>query len=225
MMNPQYGRYADRIKVLIDEGKRVATLVRDSSVGPYIQDADSITLHDWLTKSRNILVTVFGSQSIHYRHFEESLPKGGVGFVSRSHHIYPLVGLLAGALDDLENGFLLGHELFIAGEVFDSILDQSKHFLNTGNKDVAAILARIVLEDALKRLARTEGIDDNLKASKINDELKRKERYNQVRWRSIQTWLDVGNSAAHGRFNEYTNEDVATAVSGTEQFLALEFQV
>ena len=142
-----------------------------------------------------------------------------------SQRIYSIVGVLHGALDDLSNGYLVGREFMIAGEVFDSLLSQSKSYLVNDNKDIAAILARIVLEDALKRLARTEGIDGNLKTSKINDELKRKERYNQVRWRSVQTWLDVGNSAAHGRFNEYTKEDVTSAVSGTEQFLALEFQV
>ena len=125
----------------------------------------------------------------------------------------------------MSNGYLVGREFMIAGEVFDSLLSQSKSYLVNDNKDIAAILARIVLEDALKRLARNEGIDDSFKTSRINDELRNRERYPQVRWRSIQTWLDVGNTAAHGRFNEFTKEDVASAVSGIEQFLALEFQV
>ena len=228
MLNPKYQRFADRIEELIEEGKHIATLERPSDSRfrlDYIQDDDKIQVHGWLTKTRNILETVFGRQSPQYCDFKAVLPEHGIRLVQHSHDIYPIVGILQGALNDLKNGYLLGREFFIASEVFDSILEQSKHFLETGSKDIAAILARIVLEDALKRLARNEGIDDSSNASKINDELKNKERYPQVRWRSIQTWLDVGNSAAHGKFNEYTKEDVASAVSGIEQFLALEFQV
>ena len=227
MLNPKYQRFADRIEKLIAEGKHISTLERPSgcSRGSYIQEDDKIQVHEWLTKTRNILETVFGRQSPHYRDFEAVLPKHGIRLVEHSNDIYPIVGVLQGALNDLQNGYLIGREFFIVSDMFDSILEQSKHFIKTGNKDIAAILARIVLEDALKRLARSEGIDDSYKASKINDELKNKERYPQVRWRSVQTWLDVGNDAAHGRFSEYTKEDVSSAVSGIEHFLALEFQV
>ena len=168
---------------------------------------------------------MFGPQSPQYRDFKAVLPEHGIRLVQHSHDIYPIVGILQGALNDLKNGYLLGREFFIASEVFDSMLEQSKHFLdNNDNKDIAAILSRIVLEDALKRLARQEGIDDSFKAAVINDKLKAKKRYNQVRWRSIQTWLDVGNSAAHGKFGEYSKDDVSNAIAGIEQFLASEFQ-
>lgn len=226
MLNPKYQRIAERIDKLIEEGKHIAELVRpsDSLVIDILYDTDLVDLHSWLTKTNNILVTVFGPESPHYNQLNSVLPTT----LSDQHwdttRIYAIIGVLHGALDDLKNGYLLGREFFVASEVFNSILEQSRHFLETGNKDVAAILARIVLEDALRRLARSEGIDDSLKASRINDELKSQERYSPVRWRSIQTWLDIGNSAAHGKFNEYIIEDVASAVSGIEQFLALEFQ-
>ena len=226
MLNPKYQRFADRLEELIEEGKHIATLERPSSIGAYIQGDDEIRVHEWLTKTQNILKIVFGGQSLHHRNYEETLPNGGIRLVRHSYDINPIVGVLQGALSDLKNGFLLDQEFFIAGEVFDSVLEQSKHFLDkNGNKDIAAILMRIVVEDALKRLARKEGISDDLKASVINDELKGKKRYNQVRWRSIQTWLDVGNSAAHGKFEEYSKNDVFNAIVGIEQFLALEFQV
>ena len=226
MLNSKYQRYADRIEELIEEGNRVATLERPSrsGSGSYIQSDDKIKVHEWLTKTRNILETVFGGQSPHYRNYEAVLPVHGIRLVEHARDIYPIIGILLGALNDLKNGYLLGREFFIAGEVFDSILEQTRHFLETGNKDISAILARIVLEDALRRLAQSEGIDVSYNASRINDELKSQERYSPVRWRSIQTWLDIGNSAAHGKFDEYTKEDVANAVNGIEQFLALDFQ-
>ena len=127
-------------------------------------------------------------------------------------------------MDDLEKGYLLSQEFLIAGEVFDSILVQAKQLTQGGYKDCAAVLARTVLEDTLKRLARSEGIDENLRASVINDELKKSGKYPQAQWRFIQAWLDIGNAAAHGRFDEYSEGDVLELIKGIEQFLVTEFR-
>lgn len=223
MLNPKYQRYAARLRELIEEGQVVAQLEKPSSVGHYIQDKDNIRVQSWLTKVRNILETVFGSQSPQFRHFEEVLPQHGVRHVQHSYDIYPIIGVLSGALDDLEKGYLLGQEFLTAGEVFDSILEQAKQLVQSGYKDPAAVLARVVLEDALKRLARGEGIDDNLKPSAMNDELKKKGKYPQTQWRLTQAWLDIGNAAAHGRVNEYKTDDVVNMIAGLERFLATEF--
>jgi hypothetical protein len=153
------------------------------------------------------------------------MPRGGVRFVQHSYEVHPLIGLLAGASDDLEKGYLLGQEFLIAGEVFDSVLEQAKYLVTSGYKDPAAILARVVLEDALKRLARGEGIDDTPRASRINDELKAIGKCPQPQWRLIQAWLDIGNAAAHGKFDEYNKEDVVKLLEGVEGFVAGIFRV
>ena len=133
--------------------------------------------------------------------------------------------MLIGSLDDLENEFLLGQELLIAGEIFDSVLEEAKELLNTEHKDPAAILGRVVLEDSLRRLALQEQLDDSQKATKLNDELKKAGRYNQVQWRQIQVWLDIGNNAAHGKFDQYDKEQVKEQIEGIERFIASEFKV
>jgi len=224
MLDPKYQRYADRLRELIEEGQVVAKLERPSSLSTYIQGADDIRAQGWLMKARNILENVFGPQSVHVQHFEEILPRGGARQVKHSYDIYPIVGLLTGALDDLEKGYLLGQEFLVAGEVFDSILEQAKHLVKSGYKDPSAVLARVVLEDALKRIARSEGIDDNQKASAINEELKKRGKYPQLQWRFVQAWLDIGNAAAHGKFNEYNEEDVTNLIEGVERFLATDFR-
>ncbi len=119
---------------------------------------------------------------------------------------------------------MLGQEFFIAGEVFDSILEQAKYLVQNSYKDPAAVLARVVLEDALKRIARVVGVDENQKASFINDELKKKGRFSQPQWRFIQGWLDIGNAAAHGKFDQYTQDDVVKMIDDVERFLVNEFR-
>lgn len=223
-MSSKYQRYENRLRDLIDEGKEISTLERPSDYSsPYIQGDDQIRLQAWLVKASNIIGTVFGSESPHVRHFND-LTKNGASFIAQSDEVVRIVGLLDGALNDLENGFLIGQEFLIAAEIFDSVLVQAKHLNQSGHKDPAAVLARVVLEDSLRRLASQEGLDETQSAGRLNDDLRGKGRYAQPQWRLIQAWLDIGNAAAHGKFSDYTDDDVQRLVEDIERFLATEFR-
>ena len=86
-----------------------------------------------------------------------------------------------------------------------------------------AVLGRIVLEDSLSRIADIDGLDSSLSPSRVNDELKKSGRYPQPMWRQIQAWLDIGNSAAHGKFDEYTVDQVKGMLDGVSLFIGSEF--
>lgn len=216
-MNPKYQRIADRIKDLIAEGYSVAALETPSEhVGPYIKE--KVPLHTWLVKVENILSTVFGSKSAHYRQAKNVLDKGP----EHSYEVNTIVGVLSGALSDLEDGFLVGQEHLIAGVILDSVLEQAQYLLKTGFKDPAAILCRVVVEDALQRLCIEEGLSSSGKAASLNDALKTQERYTKPQWRLIQSWLDIGNSAAHGSFSDFTDDNVKQMISDVERFIAQE---
>jgi hypothetical protein len=226
MLNPKYSKIADRLRQLIEDGKKVANLEQPSYDGSskYFQGDGKSQVISWVTKVRNILETAFGQQSPHLRHFDQVIPSGGINMIDYEYQLHPFIGVLSGALDDLENGYLLGQEFLVAGEVFDSILEQAKYLIQNNYKDPAAVLARVVLEDALRRIARVEGVDENQKASVINDELKKKGRFSQPQWRFIQGWLDIGNFAAHGKFDQYKQDDVVKMIDDVERFLVNEFR-
>jgi hypothetical protein len=207
---------AKRLEELIQEGKQVAALERDSSVGPYIQD--QVPLNAWLVKVENIIEAVFGRESPHQR----ALAKSMEGHPEHAYEVLRIVGVLTGALDDLKGGFLDRQEQLVAAEVFDSVIDQAKHLAVKGFKDPAAVLARVVIEDALRRLCRAEGLDSNGKAASLNEALRNSGRFLKPQWRAIQAWLDIGNSAAHGSFDDYTEADVKNMIDDIERFLARE---
>jgi hypothetical protein len=217
MLNPKLKRYVERIKELIEESREVAALERPSSIGPYIQE--SVKLNAWLIKTKNIIEMAFGKGSPHYKEMERLT----AGNVEHSYEVNAIQGFLTGALDDLEKGFLIRQEFLVAGEIFDSVLEEAKYLNRTGHKDASAVLARVVIENSLKRIARQENIDDTFKASRINDELKNMGVYPQPQWRLIQAWLDIGNSAAHGKFEDYNEDSVTKMIDGIEQFIALHF--
>jgi hypothetical protein len=230
-VNQTQRRYASRLQELIDEGKEIENLVkkRDTPRNPgfivmvpsFPDVEDEAVLNAWLTKVENIVEIIFGSTSTQFRRLEELTNKGITFGKSR---IESIRGLLIGSLDDLNNGFLIGQEFLIASEILDSVIEEAKELLNVGYKDPAAVLGRVVMEDSLKRLARQEGIDDTLKASKINDELKKIGIYNLPQSRLIQACLDIGNYAAHGQFEEYSKEDVRNQIDDIERFLASNFK-
>ncbi len=213
-MNPKYQRAADRLRELITEGERVASLERDSAVGPYIKE--KVPLHAWLAKVENIVGAVFGKESAHFRQVSGMLDL----HPEQSYEVNQIVVVLTGGLSDLEGGFLAGQEHLIAGAIFDSVLEEAKHLTEAGFKDPAAVLVRVVVEDCLKRLSREEGLDDSAKASAMNDALRDKSRYPKPQWRLVQAWLDIGNSAAHGKFTDYSKDDVLRMVGDVGRFLA-----
>jgi hypothetical protein len=160
--------------------------------------------------------SVFGSQSAHYRQLAKALDSTP----SRTYKVQTIVGVLTGALDDLEGGYLAGQEDLIAAELLDSVLEQGRLLVNAGHKDPAVVLARVALEDALRRVARQGGLDDSGKASTINDALRDSGRYSKPQWRLVQAWLDMGNSAAHGEFGAYSAADAARLIDDVERFVA-----
>jgi hypothetical protein len=226
MLNPKLQKYADRIKSLIEEGETLSRtctpleiyldiLSPDSS---FIQ-RDTSKVFSWITKSTNALINVFGENDTHCKIFvlfSEISP-------DRKNLIDRRIGCLKAALSDIEDGFMQGQDFFIASEIFDSVLEQAKYLNEKGYKDPAAVLGRTVIEDALRRLARKEGLDDSKKAAMINNELKAANIYHQPMWRQVEVWLDIGNKAAHGDFSTFDENQVKLMLEGIGQFLANHF--
>ena len=225
MLNPRYKVYADRLRKLIADGDIV---VRNATgrgdYGPFVEPNKSEDLHCWILKVENLLRNVFGENSSQFLHYSKFAYDGKRNHLQRIGDIIPIIGTLRGALDDLEKGFLAKQEFLISAALFDDLISQAIHLCHNGYKDPVAVLARVVLEDALRRIARESSIDDTTRASVINDELKKAGRYNQLQWRKVQAWLDVGNAAAHGKFDQYSSENVQDLLSNIESFLASEFR-
>jgi len=215
-MNPKYEHAAERIRELITEGHRVAALEQPSEAGPYIKD--KVQLHAWLVKGENIIRTIFGINGAHFAHLSAATKRT----VEHAYTVNKIIGILSGALNDLEGGFLAHQEQLIAALVFDSVLEQARHLTNSGFKDPAAVLCRVVVEESLRRLSRQNGLQDSGKATVLNDVLRDSGRYNKPQWRVIQSWLDIGNSAAHGKFSEYDAASVIRMIDDIERFVGQE---
>ena len=129
-----------------------------------------------------------------------------------------IAGVLESARECMEGGFVGQLRHLLHAEMFESFSEQAKELLETGHRIPAAVLARIVIEKWLRDQGEKAKITDwqTLRASAINDNLKNVAVFSAPKWRHIQSLLDIGNSAAHGKDTEFTDADVKRMIDFIE---------
>ena len=124
------------------------------------------------------------------------------------------LGILKSAIDLIDSGLTtsLRHRAHL--EYSDSLLDQAEALLRTDMVIAAGVLVRIVLERWIRDKAETADISDfeTAKVSTLNEKLRDADVFSKPMWRRIQSVIDVGNAAAHGKPEEFTAEDVRQAL-------------
>jgi hypothetical protein len=148
----------------------------------------------------------------------------GVGFFQSQSFSY-IVGLLKALRADCESGLLRTLQELIHGEIFGDFLEMADYLVDEGFKDPAAVIAGGVLEEHLRVL----GVKNNLpivdgakpkRADRLNAELGDAKAYSKLDQKNVVAWLDLRNKAAHGRYNEYTKEQVALLIQGIRDFVS-----
>jgi len=131
-------------------------------------------------------------------------------------------GVLQAARTDYRQGYMADHSLLISAEVFSDLLVQAEVLLEHDYKDAAAVLVRAVLEDGLRRLCTANKVEAERRDTlqQLNEKLYEAGVYFALLHKEIIAKAEVGNCAAHGRFNEYTKADVVAFLEFTRRFLA-----
>lgn len=168
----------------------------------------------WRTQAISALHAIVGENDIYTTEFKalatySNGPQSGIEILRRLH-------------SDIENGYLRKTANIISAEVFADFLEMGEHLLAEGYKDPAASLAGAVLEDGLRHIARNNEIavtdGDNL--TSLRDKCVGKKIFNNLGRQQITTWTTLRNSAAHGKFDEYTAQQVGSMISDVRSFLA-----
>ncbi|MCB4791851.1 MAG: hypothetical protein LHV68_08185 [Elusimicrobia bacterium] len=135
-----------------------------------------------------------------------------------------IVGALKALRADYEAGYLKTVETIVQGDIFTDFLEMSQYLIDNSYKDPAAVIVGAVLEEKLRLLCSTNNIpttqnDKPIKADTMNAELYKANAYSKLDQKSITSWLDLRNKAAHGCFNEYTLEQVKIMYQGIQDFI------
>ena len=206
----------DRFSSLVNEGNLIYKKFESSGSG-YNAELNSDFI-DWQMKSKNIFNITCGEESHYLSQFKTNL-KAGMGDTNISI-LNRLIPILRAAEDDLKNGFLITIKQLVQADVFDSELEQAKSLLQNGYKNAAAVIAGTVLETAIKEICLNNGIElDRKKLTHLNDELAKAGIYNKLQQKQITALADIRNNAAHGDYDQFTQEHVERMIEDIEKFL------
>jgi len=139
-------------------------------------------------------------------------------------HTSSIVGIAKALREDIAAGYLKNLAELVHADIFSDFLEMATYLSDNNYKDAAAVLAGSTLESHLKKLATKNSIPVEVggvavKAGKLNDDLVKASVYNNLDHKNIMGWLDLRNKAAHGKYSEYSSEQVKLLISGVKDFI------
>jgi len=210
-------KYLQRYDVLNQEAEAVLAtkhfVKSEFTSGEYL---DQNILDEWRIKAKNLLSKSCGLDSEHYKEYITG--EKPHGFESNLSLFKRLKSIFNAAKDDFEGGYLVSIKSLVQAELFDSELEQAKELLSSGYRLAAAVIAGIVLETALRDLCDRNNLAHS-KLDKMNADLAKIGFYNKLQQKRITALADIRNSAAHGKPEEFTQEDIELMISDIERFL------
>lgn len=209
-----------RIDELINFSEKV---LASTFTSDHIQFVENDLFQEFRSASLSFLKNTFGNNHTFFREFDD---------LTNMPRAYPTkdgIGVLKAAKQELDGGWIFTKKAIISAEIFSDFLDMAQHLLSEGYKDAAAVMAGSVLEEHLRHLCEIHKIDISIvkyhkiiykKAELLNSELRNVEAYNLLDQKSITSWLDLRNNAAHGKYSAYTKDQVVLFMQGITDFIS-----
>jgi hypothetical protein len=172
--------------------------------------------------SLSFLKSVFGEQHPYFLQFTERVNGSDPSDLDSAE------SLLREAREEIEGGWLRKVKSLLAAEIFADFTEMAAHLLEEGFHDAAAVIAGSTLEEHLRQLAISAGVSVTVtsradvlpkKADRLNNDLVAANVYGKLDQKSVTAWLDLRNKAAHGKYKEYTREQVALMHQGVLDFM------
>jgi len=166
---------------------------------------DGQMANQWHASANSLLAKALGRDSEHFKLFEACCING----VTYSP-LHQGIGILNAAKEDYEHGYMQDVRVLVAAEMFSNLLDQASELLEAGYHGPAAVLSGAILENNLRKLCNIHEIElpANPKIEFMNAQLAKVNVFNKLTQKRITAIADVRNSAAHGKWDEFTKEDV-----------------
>ncbi|SJZ39657.1 hypothetical protein SAMN02745119_00452 [Trichlorobacter thiogenes] len=144
-------------------------------------------------------------------------------------HTTSIIGVAKALLEDLKSGYTRSLVEIVHSDIFADFLEMALHLCDSGYKDAAAVIAGSTLESHLRELCHKAGVEVETtksngdvapkKAESMNTDLVAVGTYTKLDQKSVTAWLDLRNKAAHGKYEEYKQEQVIIMISGIRDFI------
>jgi hypothetical protein len=220
-------KYRIRFDELEDQLNQVDN-TRHIEHGSYIKGEEYVNnelFTEWRVKVKNLIANACGKESEHYNDFVES--ERLKNFDTNYRVFSRLKAIFHAAKEDYLGGYLETVKSLVQAELFDDELEQAKELLDKNYYVAAAVIAGVVLETRIRELCKENNITIGKldKLSKMNDDLAKNGIYNSLMQKQITALAGLRNSAAHGKTEEFTVEQVKNMIKEIETLLAYNFNI
>lgn len=176
------------------------------------------------TASLSFIDKVFGADHTYYKEFVKCVDDHSPSEVVEGR------GILKAVKQEIDEGWLITVKGIVSAEIFTDFLEMANHLRTQGYKDSAAVMVGGVLEEHLRQMCINNGIPNTVTSPKdgkeshktsdrMNNELAAAGVYGKLYQKSVTSWLDLRNKAAHGHFEEYDQRQVELMESGVLDFI------
>ncbi|MFI5405477.1 MAG: hypothetical protein ACHQ1D_03070 [Nitrososphaerales archaeon] len=211
----------NRVDFLITKGNSALSNLKYSSYdsSKYVETG---VYAGFRSASLSFISGLFGEDHTYYKEFGTQVNS------SYNYNIESGVAILQSIRHEIEQGWLTSLKSIVSAEVFSDFLEMSKHLLEEKYKDPAAVMIGSVLEEHLRQSCLANSIDIEImkgtdrmpkKADLMNSDLVKVGMYGVLEQKNITAWLDLRNRAAHGKYSEYTIEQVDLMYQGVLNFI------
>lgn len=212
---------SNRIQQLVEKSKVVLSTKHKKTEG-YI---DSGKMAGLRASVLSFIAMAYGKEHSHYSEFDKATRVTNIGSSAEKGH-----EILLAIQNEIDGGWIFSVKKLVSAEIFSDFLEMATHLLGQDYKDPAAVMIGSVLEENLRQLCHSIGIETEIEkeegifipksADRINSDLAKAGIYTKLDQKSVTAWLDLRNKAAHGKYREYEKEQVVLMMQGVTDFLA-----
>lgn len=212
-----------RIDALLQRGSGLSlSRQNDADYGPsYWVQSDLIPdVQAWITSCAN-LVSLTTSPGSYFREELERITTskelaGGAPWAL----VQKMQGLLSALKDEANHGLLRRLEDVVVATAFDDFLDHADAFHRANKAREAGVLAAIVLEDTIKRIASKNNVDGSgLTLEPLVDALVKAGVFTPVKAKRVKAYAGVRNPALHAEWDKFDIRDAGELISGTRELI------
>lgn len=230
-MNDIAEKYIKRIDGLLMELKGLSLTRKNYNMLDIpLSDDDSETpqVHQLYSATLNVITSLFGAKSPQVKSLVDQRKMIATKKYSNVYELRETCHLVSGVLtstkNDIKSGLIYSIIIQASGAVIGDFLAIAKNELKGGNKDVAAVLVSVTLEDALKRKADELGIKtENKDLSGVINALKAQGFFSGAQAPIVSSYVKLRNSAMHADWSRIQETDVSSLIGFLEPFLVKNF--
>ena len=210
--------FQKQLESVINEYEEALSRSRHSDASDVLSETEAKNLQ---TRCIAAIERVSGRDSEYYRQLtDENIKK-----TYAHYHLRSQIGVAKALLSDIQNGYLRALEEIIHGDLFSDFLEMAGHLVGNGYKDAAAVLAGSTLEVHVRKLCDRHGVTTTSagkpkSAETLNMELVKAGAYTKLDQKNLTAWLGLRNNAAHGKYDEYTQDQVRLLIDSIRDFIS-----